>query len=159
MNPTDFLSLIAELSMAVAGFSGVVVALGRRSDEARALLSQRLLTALLVLSFITLFSSGQALVLLYANVAEADTWAICGVTWSLVMLVDTATTVRTTFRDTPSGRPRAILLSAGLALVMGLQAANVVWVRAFWPFSIALVWTLAVALHLFMLLLTQNSDE
>jgi hypothetical protein len=98
LNAVDFLSTIAQVSVAIAGFSGIVVAIGHRAAGALTAIERLRLVGLLAESFFIL----------------------------------------------------ALVVTAMMVIAVALlQVYNIVSLREFWPFAVALAFHLALALILF----------
>ena len=157
-DPVQTLMILVEASVAMAGFSGVVVVFGRRTEREWSQIERARLTNLLTTSFAVLFLPLAALVLLHAGTDPATTWRIGSATWSIIstsQIVLTARRFAQVSRDDPE-LPNAawivIILSLTGAFVL-LSVANVVTIREFWPFLAALVWLFGLACYSFTRLL------
>ncbi len=157
-DPVETLRILVEASVAMAGFSGVVVVFGRRAEREWSQIERARLANLLTTSFSVLFLSLTALVLLHAGTDPKITWRIGSATWSIIatyVVVLTARRAAQGPRDDPE-RPNAawIVLLLGLsgAFVL-LSVANAVTMSEFWPFLAALVWLFALACYSFTRLL------
>ena len=87
MQPSDLLSLIVEVGVAIVGFSGIVLVLGRRSTGEWTPLDRARFQGLLNASFLPLAFSGLALVLLAAGLSEPDIWATCRLLHGLAVAI------------------------------------------------------------------------
>jgi hypothetical protein len=83
MDPSEVLMLIVEASLGLAGFAGVVTAVGQRSVAGLVELQRLNLVNLLAIAFGALFMSLGALALQSAKVDDATIWRI----WSGVGIV------------------------------------------------------------------------
>jgi hypothetical protein len=154
LEPTEFLSLVAEISVAIAGFSGIVIALGGRRSAEWGELDRALFAMLLRASFLALGSAGFVFILLSAGLSEATTWVLGSTAWAVGYVAMAAlgfTTVGRALSKGPSIHMTA--LTAGFAVTIGFQAANALVIRAFWPIQVALCWNIGVALYSFARLL------
>lgn len=93
--PHDTLSIFAEVAIALAGFSGIVIAFGRRSIGSMSTLEFRCLSNLFTLSGMVLLFSLLCVSLLHLNIAApALFWSWCsaavfalGTPWLIVDVV------------------------------------------------------------------------
>ncbi len=83
-DPVETLRILVEASVAMAGFSGVVVVFGRRAEREWSQIERARLANLLTTSFSVLFLSLTALVLLHAGTDPKITWRIGSATWSII---------------------------------------------------------------------------
>jgi hypothetical protein len=86
MDPVEFLTAIIEASVALIGFSGLVVALGRRSSGEWSVLDKYRLTILLTVGFILLACTLIALILLSAALSHAVVWALSSAVWVVLVI-------------------------------------------------------------------------
>jgi hypothetical protein len=157
-DPVETLMILVEASVAMAGFSGVVVVFGRRAEREWSPIERHRLANLLSASFAVLFLSLAALVLLHAGTDPTTTWRIGSAAWSIqatYQIVLTAKLAARASRDGPE-LPNA----AWIVLLLGLTGAfallsitNAVTMGEFWPFLAALVWLFALACYSFTRLL------
>ena len=156
--PHETLSIFAEVSVALAGFSGIAIAFGRRSLGSLSRLEVRRLSNLFILSGLVLLSSLLMISLLHLDLASAD------ILWrggsAILFLMATPwlawDVVRVTRleRSEKSEVNRLILYSFdSLAVaVLALQLVNLVYIIAPWPFFLALTLAVAGAFQQFILL-------
>jgi hypothetical protein len=162
-DPVDTLKVLVEASVAIAGFSGVVVVFGRRAAGEWSLLDRGRLVVLLGTSFAVLFLSLGTLVLLHAGADETTTWRIGSTLWSIVAIQQIVSGARR-FARIPrddSERPTVAtpVLLGVTGLLVALNLANVWTLGEFWPFLTSLVWLFGVACFSFArLLLVLGSD-
>jgi len=155
MQPSDFLSLVIEASITIAGFSGIVVVLGRRQVGDWSLTDQIQFRALLTTSITPIAVSGLGLVLLVSEIPSDYVWRIC----SLINFGLLATGIPTGIRRA-NKRPkneinrvhRLVIISSGTAVIL-LLFANAVAIAAFWPLSVALSFMIGMAIFNFIQLL------
>jgi hypothetical protein len=157
-DPVATLMILVEASVAMAGFSGVVVVFGRRADREWSQIERIRLDNLLATSFSVLFLSLAALVLLHADTDPRTTWRIGSAVWSIIATYEIVLNARGTARvsrDDPERPPAAsIVVSLGLTGAFALLSiANAVTMSEFWPFLAALVWLFALACYSFTRLL------
>ncbi len=157
-DPVATLMILVEASVAMAGFSGVVVVFGRRADREWSQIERDRLANLLATTFSVLFLSLAALILLHASIDPTTTWRICSAAWTLIAIYNTVVAARRAARvsrDDPE-RPNAAWIVVILALTGGfalLTFANAVTMSEFWPFLAAMVWLFALACYSFTRLL------
>ena len=162
MQPAELLSLVVEITVAIAGFSGIVVVLGRRHSGEWGPVDRIRFRFLLYTSFAPLGVSGLALILLASQVQEDAIWVTCSSVYALVLAVLIAGGVRAGLDTAAADRVQLALYSFVGATVTLLQVANVVSVRAFWPLSLALAFHIFLALSSFaglILGVLSNEDE
>ena len=156
--PTDSLSLIAELAVALAGFSGIVVAIGRRQSGKLSPLDRRRLGNLLANALLALFWSLLGLTLLHAAVADDLAWRIASGGWAFVVAIGLPIDWRRVRALSKAERTlvnRRIHNAAGTAVLVValLQISNIVHFHAFWPILIAVSLNLFLAFSQFAFLL------
>ena len=156
--PVETLNLIVEAAVAIAGFSGVVIAFGRRAAGEWSLVERARFRNLLLTAFLVLFLSLLMLVLLHANTTPATTWRIGSGLWSIIAIERSVATIRAYVRI-PQEDPQhpgvgavAIILGVTLLIVL-LSVGNVFVLKEFWPFLTAQVWLFAAACYFFTRLL------
>jgi hypothetical protein len=81
MNATDALATIAEIAIAVAGFSGVAAVLGRRSQGEWSPLDVFRLRALLLSSFSIVIFCFLPIVLSLTLLSSSSVWALSSGAW------------------------------------------------------------------------------
>ena len=153
----ETLSTFAEISIALAGFSGIVITFGRRSTDALSPLEVRRLSNLFILSGMVLVLSLVGISLLHSGLnPEIITLWGSGCLLLLVtpwLIWDVITVYRLERSE------RALInsyilhffnsIAAGMLL---LQLANVLLIRSPWPFFLALVLIVVGAFQQFILL-------
>ncbi len=158
MEPVDTLTAVIEASVALAGFAGIVAAIGRDGWNASDSLQLR---NLLSTAFSALFLSVLALVLLHAEVPARRTWVILSVTWLVVGALETLANLRALpdqRGDEAGPLFRAVssfwFVTAGAALA--LQLYNVVAAQAFWPILVGIAWLFGLSCFSFWRLLVRR---
>ncbi len=137
------LEVIAEIAIAIAGFSGVVAALTIRTSQWSELDKIRL-RALLQGSFATVLFSLLPLVLFSTTLGKPTIWVIVSSVWLIYMGVSTIPFVVGAVRKSSSvadglGRlPIAFFLGLVGSIVV-LQALNVAILQAAWPHLAAML--------------------
>jgi hypothetical protein len=162
MDPIELLTAIIEASIALIGFSGLVVVLGRRASGEWAPRDKDRLIILLGIGFILLACTLVALVLLSAGISHARVWALSSVLWVVLALPLTVWVFSRVFRVWPEQSPlRESTLTwtyvrVSIAVVMAtvaVQVANAAYLAAFWPFLLGLAVLLVLGATQFFRLL------
>jgi len=157
-DPVETLNLLVEAAVAVAGFSGVVIILGRRAIGEWSQIERERFLNLLLTSFMVLFLSLLALVLLHAGTPAATTWRIGSGLWSIIVIPRITVTIRDYVRVPREDSERvsvavvATILGISVIIVL-LSFWNAFALKEFWPFLAAQVWLFAAACYLFARLL------
>lgn len=155
IDPANTLYVLIQVSVALAGFAGIVSAV--REDHREQVLRYRLFT-LLYCSFSTLFAAAFALVLLHGGIAEAETWRAM----SALIVVLSSTGAALSWRranaviglDLQFRRlSRVILINGTLAAMIGLLIYNAIDWAQFWPVLIGILWPFGLACYAFAQLL------
>ena len=157
MSPEDILPSLVELSIAVAGFSGVVVALRPMRPSGWSETSRGLFAVLLTS---TLLSAGVcvfAMVVRAAPVAEPSAWAVVSAAHVAVLVGIISLRVwqylRTTARRTPPPAVGALLTLN--ALIIGAQLLNAAHYRSGWLCLTGLSLYAFFGFFVFVLLVTE----
>jgi hypothetical protein len=156
VEPTDALFNVVEASLALAGFAGIVTALGQRSAGRWRPDDRERIVYLLLATLFPFVSSLLALTLMYADVAPV--WRVSSAALALFLLVSVVFSGRRTLRArnepgvsiSPSF-VAAIYLSA--AVIFVLQLANLLRFNAFWPYFAGLAVALCIGVSYFVRLL------
>jgi hypothetical protein len=156
MDQVELLTAMIEASVALIGFSGLVIALGRRASGEWSPTEKLRLTLLLGVGVILLGCTLLALTLLSAGLSQAVVWALSSVAfaflelpfvvWALSSWLRLAEdrTVGLTYRS----------VSVGVAVVAAvIQLANAFFLQEFWPFFLALAILLILGVTQFFRLL------
>jgi uncharacterized membrane protein len=158
MDQHETLSTFAEIAVAIAGFSGIVIAFGRRSLGSLTQLELRRLSNLFAMSGFVMFSTLLSISLLYLESLEA-TWLWRGQSALVVLLgapwliIDWQRVRRLEALERAQVKATVIYPFNGLAVIgLALQLANLVWFVAPWPFYVALVIITLFAFQQFILL-------
>ena len=148
MEFVELLVGIAEIAVALAGFTGVVVVFGSRSAGAWHP-GDRLRLGFLLEASLTAGGFSLLALLLLSSIGDTDlTWAVASTAWGLYMVFSLYTSRRRIQQNSDHGDVdrTANLLVAGLFIaVIMLQVANAVVWRQFAPFLAALFLNLAGA--------------
>lgn len=163
--PHETLSIFAEVSVALAGFSGIAIAFGHRSLGSLSRLEVRRLSNLFTLSGLVLLSSLLMISLFHLDLSSSS------ILWrggsALLLLVATPWLAWDVIRVTRLERSeraevkRSILYTFdSLAVgVLVLQLLNVIYIVASWPFFLALTLAVAGAFQQFILLVRMGIRE
>jgi len=161
LNPSDFLSLAVEASIAIIGFSGIVVVLGRKRVGEWDTMDRMQLRALLVAGATPFTMSGLALVLLTTDVALDSVWRVMSVATFGSIVIFLPSGIRQVRAQSPEELKivqRVVVLSC-LAAVILLLVANVIYIAAFWPLAVAIYFEICMALLSFVQLLWRSIFE
>ncbi|MAE93550.1 MAG: hypothetical protein CL910_02710 [Deltaproteobacteria bacterium] len=158
MEPGDALIAAIEASIALAGFSGLVVVLGRRSQGEWLPQEELRLLNLLGASFQAFLISFLAVLLLSTNLPPSATWVSCSVVWSLATASHTGWVFarRRQLGDADLAKTNPVMFWSigGLVLVVILlQIANIASIREFWPVLAGIIMNLALGARQFTHLL------
>jgi len=157
MEAEGILTALAEVAIAIAGFSGIVVVLDR-SDQPWSELDRARFTMLLQISLSCVFWSFFPILLHLAEVPPASIWFWSSASWLIYMLISLGSRIRQRPRserlfDDPSVKAVLAFMFVGLAISVSVQVANVGWLRAPWPYVLAVLQGLLVACTFFVRLL------
>ena len=161
VDPFATLGIVIETSVTLAGFSGVVVVLGKRvHGEWGSELERSRLTNLLVATLAPMFLCLTALALLHAGISEADSWRVVSIAWIPPAQGYAIRSARLFLRasdDDPGKIPFGVFLFFQVAIVACsvLQIINAVVLGEFWPFLVSLILALSLATFSFHRLLDQ----
>jgi hypothetical protein len=155
MNATDLLATLAELGVALAGFSGIVVVLGARETLEWSSRDRQLLSALLATSGGVILWSILPLLLLVAELPDRTVWLLSSGSWSIGQFVVLAIRARQFSREPETRiqeRGFAMLAFSGGITALAVQLVNL-WLGVAWPHLAAVVWHLALSFLVFVRLL------
>ncbi len=150
------LSTLAEVAIAIAGFSGIVSVFGRRSSGHWSPAERSRLFGLLIMSFTALLFCVVPFVLLSIPVSESTCWR----SLSLLLAVSRVGSIRVVLGNalgalrTPRSEREVSLVASGIFItgdflvVVGLLA-NVFVLGVVWPYLAAIIWILTQAACLF----------
>jgi hypothetical protein len=157
MDPVELLTAIIEASVALIGFSGLVIALGRRSSGEWSAVEKLRLGLLLGIGVILLGCTLLALTLLSAGLSHAVVWALSSVVWIVLVMPVAVWVVSRVVRNPaePTGGLSYFLVAnlAVLAAAVAVQVANATSLQEFWPFFLALAVLLLTGVTQFFRLL------
>ena len=157
MESEGILTALAEVGIAIAGFSGIVVALQHRSGGWPEIDKFRF-NLLLQVSLVGVFSSLIPILLHLVNPAKTFVWAWSSGLWLAYIL---PTVVYRVTRNLPAvtaaSGPVSKFMGAyfitSLTLQVLLQTTNLVWLREPWPHVLTVLLSLLLASLLFIRLL------
>ncbi len=163
-DPLAALSIYAEVSVALVGFSGIVIAFGRRSHGELSRLETRRLSNLFACSGLVLVMSLVGIALVHQTIDPKLLWRggsagvfLIGTVW----LIYDWRTIRRLDPGERAGVNRYILYPftflALLALV--LQLANVFVIAETWPVFLAFAFLVTFALQQFVLLIRMGYGD
>ena len=153
MQSLEILQTISQVAAALAGFSGVVAAIGHRGSRAWTSEEILQLRTLVEPSLVALFGSFLPGTLLLAFDSEPLVWRLSsGILGLLGVAAGAAFVMRSRFATATSGQ-RVFLVLVGLAIVALLLAAAGILRQHELIFVVGLVLALAVAAYNFLLLL------
>ena len=156
MEPVELLTAIIEASVALIGFSGLVIALGRRSSGEWSPLEKLRLVNLLGVGVILLGCTLLALILLSAGLSHAVVWALSSVAWVVLVLPFAvwafSRAPRVVEDDTVTSMYR-VVVGAVVAATAAIQVANAIVLQEFWPFFLGLAVLLILGVTQFFRLL------
>jgi hypothetical protein len=158
MRVDDTLRTLAELGVALAGFSGIVIALGSRARGEWSPLDRRWLSILLSASFGAVLWSLVPLLLLASDLPESWVWLLSSAGWLIHAIAALAVRTRqlTTSRRSDAAAPDRGFLAfamAGVGAAIVAQSANVLSLHASWPHLAAVMWWLILSFAAFVRLL------
>jgi hypothetical protein len=156
-DPHDTLSIFAEVSVALVGFSGIVIAFGRRSLGTLTQLEHRRLSNLFVFGGGVLLFSLIGISLLHTAIDRSLLWtiesALLFVLGALWAVFDWHRVTRLDAAERAQIKGYIIYtFNVGGVIILLLQLGNAVMIHDSWPFFLALVFSIAFALQQFILL-------
>lgn len=157
-DPHDTLAILAEVSVALAGFSGIVVAFGRRTQKPLSKLEIRRLFNLFTLSGTALILSLLSTAILHVeSMSQSLLWSLGSGATVLLMGPWLVRDVIKVYRFDAQERQAInfaviIIFSLLAAVTLVLQFANCLWMGQAWPFFIGLVVIVGGAFQQFVLL-------
>ena len=157
MESEGILTALAEVGIAIAGFSGIVVALQHRSGGWPEIDKFRF-NLLLQVSLVGVFSSLIPILLHLVNPAKTFVWAWSSGLWlayALPMAVYRVTRKlpAVTAAPEPISKFMGAYIITSLTLQILLQTTNLVWLREPWPHVLTVLLALFLASLLFIRLL------
>ncbi len=157
MESEGILTALAEVGIAIAGFSGIVVALQHRSGGWPEIDKFRF-NMLLQVSLVGVFSSLIPILLHLVNPAKTFVWAWSSGLWLAYILVTVVYRVprnitAVTAAPEPWSRFMGAYMFTSLTLQVLLQTTNLVWLRDSWPHVLTILLGLFLASLFFIRLL------
>lgn len=153
MDQVQLLTAVIEASIALLGFSGLVIAVGRRASGEWSPVEKLRLTLLLGVGLLLLACTILALTLLSAQLSQAAVWALSSAAWVVFGLPIFVWAFSSALRliDSPSvaARYRNGVAAVAVALT-AIQVTNAISLQEFWPFFAALGVTLIVGVTQFL---------
>ena len=155
----SILVVIAEISVALAGFSGIAAAFGRRQQRTWSKDERAKLANLLNHSGIALFASLVPLIFAQAGGFDAGLWRVCSLLWVFFASFGIWFSLRNLQRSRREGAPRTFPFSlAGFLALWFFQVGNALLWQMAWPYFLALTGNLAFALVQFMSLVNPTDE-
>ncbi len=160
MTYENALSTLAEVAIAIAGFSGIVSVFGRRSVGQWSVAERARLTGLLIMSLTALLFCLLPFVLLSIPVSESTCWRFLSVLLAFftvafaVRLIPLANAARRIPRNKrqASFAISVFFIAGDLLATVGLLV-NGLFLGVVWPYLAALIWGLAKASTAFVRLI------
>jgi hypothetical protein len=159
MEGSEYLLTCAEVAVALAGFSALVVAVGGRDESSIESLSRGLVGTIIERSLFAVFFSLVPVLLAGLNVAPAQLWFLCSASLAAYIVSLAWRSAATRRQQVPgmseflTGRAFAILMVLGL-LVLLLQVAHAFGLglrQNVWWYLVGLTWLLLSAAYMFYL--------
>lgn len=158
MSATDLLTTLAQLGVALAGFSGIVVVLGARATGQWSSRERQLLGVLLGTSGSVVLWSILPLLLLAAEVSERRVWLLSSGGWCLPQMAVLVVRGRTVDRDAWAQERGLLMLAfSGGICAVALQLANLIWLGVAWPHLAAVAWHVELSFAVFVRLVRPPS--
>ena len=153
------LTSVIQVAIAIAGFSGIVVVLGRRTEGVWDANDRIRFQGLLIGSFATMLFAFLPYILLSANIAQGPTWRISSgihaITLSVVAIIRRRQLTATDSRLSGSD---VVALSV-VAAVVAIQVVNSMTVGESWPYLTGIIGHLLVTFVHFVRLLLDYRGE
>lgn len=161
MDPNGILVASAEIAIAIAGFSGIVLSVAqRRLNELRDG-AKLILSVLIMVTASTLVFSFLPLLLAAAEIPEPTLWAVASTLYALYMvsiaLYRLSQHRRLAHEERPGGA--FVLLPILTMLALALQLANVFWLVTSWPYATSIVMLNVAGLAVFSHLLWRVATD
>ena len=153
MTAESLLITYVQVAVAISGFSGIVVSLGKRGRGEWSYHERQLLYTLLGTSGGCALLSALPLVLASTGIAEPTVWSAssgCSVVLQLGLMVARA---RQVVRDADTLARERWMVAGGFAggvVCVALQLVNCVWLGVAWPHLAAITWHLALSFIVFV---------
>jgi hypothetical protein len=160
MQAADFLLSVAEISVAFAGFSGIVAVIGRRATGEWSTGDVLRFWQMIEVSLLALIFSLVPFGFHYLGLSESDVWAASSGLLALASGLQTLRSLVRNLRAAGSDASLSLLFSATFFLiaavvivVLVLNALGIIFQRAVGPYLIGIFWQLLLACVLFWRLL------
>jgi len=152
-DPFEALFTVAEVGIALAGFSGVVAILGRRSAGEWSDPDWLRFAMLLAFSFGAVVFSFLPTLILALGASPPSTWAACSLLLALFLVLAYVVVVRRVSQigaAAASQFPRAAglsvaVLSAPVLAILALNTLGIGFPRSFGPFFLGLLWLVCLS--------------
>jgi hypothetical protein len=147
---SDLLQTLAEVGISLAGFTGIVAVLGRRSDGEWAPHEWLRLAMMLNFSFGSVFFAFLPLLFVAVGAREPGAWAASSALLAAFLLVSYGIIVRRVLQLGDVARsefPRwaGVTVGAGTLVVFGLQTSNALGPSGFGLYFVGMLWLVAAA--------------
>jgi hypothetical protein len=158
MDAEETFLTLAEVGIALAGFSGIVAVLGGRAQGSWPDIDRLRLSILLQTSFSAVLWSFAPIVLFYAELDPPVTWSITSGSYALYLVIGVGYRIRQT-RAIARSQPELVdpqyvaLVVSGVVVIAVLQIINAIILRTLWPHLVAILWALVTAFIQFVRLL------
>jgi hypothetical protein len=141
VDPEGILTTAAEISIAIAGFSGIVVAVAPGHLAELPTAAKSILSTLLLVTASTFTFSFVPLLLLSADISDEVAWVAASLLHTIYLVSAVAYRVNQSRRRAPEDRPGGafFLFSVLVAGTFVLQIVNALWIQAAWPYLVAMV--------------------
>jgi hypothetical protein len=156
VDQVEILTAIIEASIALLGFSGLVIVLGRHASGEWLPIEKLRLSMLLGSGVILLACTLLGLTLLSAGLSHFAVWSLSGLAWTVLVVPFTAWGIIRGYRmaDDPTvGLTYRVVAGGVMAATAAIQVANAASLQEFWPFFTALAVTLIIGVTQFFRLL------
>jgi len=163
MEGSDILQTLAEVGIALTGFTGIVVALRGRVGESLSGFASVRFRILLIASLASVGFALQPFFFFHIGLAPDVIWSTCSAIVCLFMVAVSIHDIRA-FRTHSNVIPKLDRQTAPLIVMLGsalwfCQIANVLEIRAFGPYLAAPMWFLAFSAFQFCRLLLEPEEN
>ncbi|HEX3429449.1 MAG TPA: hypothetical protein VHT03_01070 [Rhizomicrobium sp.] len=164
MQPGEALGISAQIAVALAGFTGIVVVFATGAAHEWPATDRFRLKLLLIGSIVPLVLSLTGLLLLVSGLRADRVWALASALAALLLVASGVSIVRT-FRHLASrefrnlGGNRAVFYTTSVAAsaVTLLQFVNAIVLRIFWPFFLCIIIAMLICILQFMRLVLHHA--
>ena len=141
MDPEGLLTTAAEISIAIAGFSGIVVAVAPGHLAELPTAAKSILSTLLLVTASTFAYAFVPLLILSADVQEESAWPVSSLLHTIYLVTVIAYRMNQSRRTSRDDRPSGsfYLFPVFVATALTLQVVNMLWLHAAWPYLVAIV--------------------